>query len=42
MGAVGTVILMSDAQEHTNVTGGVVLVAETGNIKRNTLQRKKT
>ena len=35
-----TVIVMVDALEHRTVTGGVVVVAVTGHIMRNTLQRK--
>ena len=36
-----TVVVLSDAQDHTAITGRVVMVAVIGDIMRNTLQRKK-
>ena len=41
MGAIVTDIVMGDALEYTTVTGGVIVVAVTGDIMRNILQRKK-
>ena len=40
VGAIVTVIMMGDVLGHTTVTGGVVVIAETTDIVRNTLQRK--
>ena len=42
VGAIETFIVMDDALRHTTVTGGVVVVAVTGDIMRNTLQRTST
>ena len=39
-GAIIIVIVIGDVPEHMTVTGGLVVVAVTGNIMRNTLQRK--
>ena len=40
VGVIVIVIVMGDAQEHTTITGGVVVVVATLDIMRNTLHRK--
>ena len=41
VGAIVTVTVMGHALVHTNVTGRLLVVVVTGDIMKNTLQRKK-